>query len=375
MKTLYSWSVFVWILTQYLFWRAGLLRRRPEFTDRLEEVRLVVTQMFGWKRRVRIVNGEHCPRHNPALFVSNHHRLDDPIDLWPGVHWGSREGIVPCFVMRDDFFRGFPWNCLPFDLNHLCGMTGAVLISRDQLHLAQLRQMLGTLAKPGTLIMFPGRTRSRTGAWFEYRDEFSEPGSAAFVINHAQRRHPGLLVAAVPVARTWNPVRNTSAIVFGEPLHLAQEADRDAQRAMDCELLTRIGGLVEVHAVHLASLLLYLRTLHGGTDLPESFFVSAAEQWRSTPLHAYADPKLLADPAGEMAAALRHLAEKGAVKILNGVVTADAPRVLSSPAWEGNYRAHNPVKYWANQLIHLPAVIQWAESEVAGVGSQGAPSR
>lgn len=312
-----------------------------------------------------MVNAEYCPADNPALFVSNHHKLDDPIDLWPAIHWASGERVAPGFVMRDDFFDGFPWNWSPFDVNHLCEMAGAVLISRDQIRLTQLRQLIGVLGRPGSLVLFPGRTRSRTGAWFEYREDFTEPGSAAFVINHAQRKNPGLRIAAVPVARTWHPVRNTSAIVFGEPLYLESDARREAQRKLDCELLTRIGGLVEVHAVHLASLLLYLHTLHGGGTLPEAFFTSAAELWGRDAPHPHTDPALLSNPDGEMDNALRHLAGEGALKRLNGTVAADAGMIRSTPDWDGDYCRHNLVKYWTNQIIHLPAVIQWAEGVIA----------
>ena len=368
MKTLYCWSVFLGVFIRYLFWRAGLLRRRPEFTDHPKEIPTAVTQMFRWKRRVHVVNGDLSPRRGPALFVANHHKLDDPIDLWPGIHWGSQEGIIPSFVMRDDYFNGFPWNWSPFNVNHLCEMTGAVLISRDELKMAQLRQLLGKMGRADSLVLFPGRTRSRTGAWFEYRDDVTEPGSAAFLVGQAQRRNRGLQIPMVPLARTWHPVRNSSAVVYGEPLWLAPDAGREAQRALDCELLTRIGRLVEVHAVHLTSLLLYLHALHcGGVPLPATFFVSAAEQWRAAAPHSHTDPQLLADPTGEMATALRHLAEKGAVNVLNGTVTSNAEGILSTPDWQNDYRDRNPVKYWTNQLIHLPTVNQWAEDAVRGV--------
>jgi len=365
MKSLYSWLRFAWVFVPYLLWRAGLLRRRPAFTDNVPLYRIAIGQMFRWKRRVRVVNGENCPSGDPALFVSNHHKLDDPIDLWPAIHWGSGETISTGFVMRDDFFNGFPWNWSPVNVNHLCEMAGAVLISRDQIRLTQLRQLLEVLGRPGSLLLFPGRTRSRTGAWFEYRDEYAEPGSAAFIVNHAQRRNAGVRIAVVPVARTWHPVRNSSAVVFGKALYLEADADRNAQRVLDCALLCGIGGLVEVHAVHLAALLLYLHLLHGGQGrLPKQFFTAAAEKWHRDAPHPYTDPELLADPAGEMEAALRFLGEEGVARVEDGNVTADPDAILSAPDWENDYRKRNPVKYWTNQTLHLPAVIQWAEHAV-----------
>lgn len=365
MNVLYSWSVFAWIFIKYLPWRLGLLRRRTDFTDHPAAVITAVTGLFRWKRRVRVVNGELCPRTPPALFVANHHKLDDPVDLWPGIHWGAQGGIIPSFVMRDDFFRGFPWTWLPWDMNHLCAMTGAVLISRDQLKLAQLRQMLEKLAGGGALVLFPGRTRSRTGAWFEYRDGIPEPGSPAFVIANAQRRHRGLRVPAVPVTRTWHPVRNTTAVVFGAPVYLGENADRDAQRALDHELLFRVGGLVEVHAVHLAAVLLWMHTLHrGAAPLPAAQVGRAMAQWAASEHHPFVDPVLRNDCAGECRAALDFFARRGMLERKGELLLPHCGRILACPEWTERYRDENPVKYWANQMLHVRAVVEWAENAV-----------
>jgi len=365
MRTLYCWLVFLGVFIRYLFWRAGVLRRRPEFTDHPEEIPTAVTQMFGWKRRVHVVNGELCPDTPPALFVANHHKLDDPIDLWPGIYWGSKGGIIPSFVMRDDFFRGFPWTWLPFNMNHLCEMTGAVLISRDHLQLGQMRQLLGKLGKSESLVLFPGRTRSRTGAWFEYRDDITEPGSAGFIIGNAQRRHPGLRIPAVPVARTWHPVRNTSAVVFGGAMYLAADADRAAQRALDCALLVRVGELVEVHAVHLVAVLVWLHALHrGNAPLPVKEIETAVADWTKSDGHPCIDARLRAAVGAECRAALRYFAASGLLREENSVILPRAERILACPPWNEHYRKTNPAKYWSNQVLHLPGVIQWAEHTV-----------
>ena len=235
LKIIAAWLLFLGILCKYMLSQLGLCRR-PRFTDHVAPMRIVTGQLYGWKR-LRVVDAAHCPRENPALFVSNHVRLDDPHMVWPAVYDASQGRIEIRFMMRDDFFRGFPWKWLPIRLDEIAEMAGAYRISRDHIQLSQVKPFLQILETPGSFLMFPAGTRSRSGLLMEYRPGREDPGGASFFIAHAQRRHPERRVAAVPVCRTYNPVSRQTTVVFGAPAYLKIPADRDALRRFDHELV------------------------------------------------------------------------------------------------------------------------------------------
>ncbi|MBI4559594.1 MAG: 1-acyl-sn-glycerol-3-phosphate acyltransferase [Candidatus Hydrogenedentes bacterium] len=363
MNALRCWLVVFLRFARYLLYRVGLTAQ-PTFMDVRREVKEVVGQIVRRGRPFRVVGKEHCPMRGPAVFAGNHMRLDDPCFMFIAVSETS-DVILPHAMMRDDFFEPGLLNSRLIDGNEILQLCGGITIHRDRVTLSQLRPFVRLLRDGESFMIFPGRTRTRSGLFFEYRDEHGEPGSVGFLIAQAQRGHPNLRVAAVPMARSYNPVSRRSTLCFGEPLYLPPDSDRARLRELDFQLLERIGSLAEINVPQVLSAWCYLQCLHGFANqftLPHlcevlgKVFQAIAEN----PV----DPAARADLAGEIHQTLKYLCSMGMLEFRRGTITLYRDAILSTPELDGHYQDRNPVKYLANQVLHLDQVLAIIEEAV-----------
>lgn len=350
------------VFTRYFLYRAGLARR-PKFTDYYPEYQAFCGSILHWDRRTRIVGAEHCPRSGPAVFAANHVRLSDPLYIFRAVTRASGERLYVRFMARDDFFNHWAWRFFPFKPHDMLEMGGACFISRGGAKPAQLKPFLDLLEAREAFLLFPGGTRSRSGVLIEYGGRAARSRGVAFFLAQTQTRHSDWRVPAVPLVRTFNPARHNSVVVFGPPLYLEPDADRERQRAFDEELTARLGGLVEIHATHLVCALLYLWCLHGrGPELTINALCEACRDIRDSLRGCHVHPGLFARLEREVRDALRYLRRRGMVHMKRGRIFPDFVRVLDCPPLDTKYRKRNPVRFFANQLLHLPEVTRTIES-------------
>lgn len=366
MYTLYCWFVTLRIVARYFLYRMGI-GARPNFTDRWPEVQRFYRQITRMDPRIRLRGLEHFPGSHPAVYAGNHVKLDDPFFVCYAVQEASDYAMRIRFVMRDDFFVGFPWNCMPFRMNEVAEMGGAYTISKEGVTLAQLKPLIDILLEPDSFVIFPNGSRSRSGLWFEYRDDIDAPGSVSFFLAQAQRKNPQMAVPAVPVGRTYNPVTKISTVILGEAAHLEAGARREAQRNFDDALILTISNLVEVQMHHVLGGLIYLRCLHG-LDVPvkvSELAESAAAVISLLDSDRYVDPILTeGDIITPLRACLDYFAGLQMVTCAAGAISFDRERVLASPTVDVNYRKTNPVKFSVNQILHLPDVVSALEQVV-----------
>lgn len=369
MHVILAWGVAFFNALHYILFRLRIAPQ-PQFRNYPSHWRPWLGSLLGWPASLRVRFAERCPQAGPAVFVSNHLKLDDPLFLWGAVDEATHGTVHIYFMMRDDFFRGWPWDYLPFSMNELTASSGCIQISRDQISLAQLKPFMQILEQGETFVMFPGRTRSRSGLCIEYRDGIEEPGGVSFFLANGSRR-AGRAVPAVPLARTYNPVKRVSTVLVGEPCFLEPGAGRDAQRAFDLDLAVAISDLTEIHTLHVLCMIVYLRCLHGKSIRGQGETLTrdvATVLERVKEIHPV-DPDALAGTGAEVEAALRWLQEQGVLSLSNGTVELDACAVLSVPELDTDYRKRNPVKFHVNQVLHFRALCAAAESCVCGVAS------
>lgn len=318
--------------------------------------------MTLWNPRLRVVGAEHCPQGPPAIFAGNHIKLDDPFFAWRAAHRSSGETIHLYFMMRDDYFQGFPWNLSPIPIMDICEMGGGVKISRDNPALSQLKPFLEILQKPGSFVIFPGRTRTRSGLVMEYREGFEEPGGVSFFLVHGERRG-GRPIPCVPYARTHNVVTHKSAVVLGHPRFLAATGTREEQRNFDFELSVAIGDLIEINLIHVVSGLLYLRALHGRGDTATVDDLVAAINTvvAALPPYRHRDPALEQLSRREVTRTLRFLARRGMLQVNGDLLRLNTKAILLVPELDTKYLRRNPVKYHVNQILHLGDVVDALE--------------
>lgn len=355
MNTLKAWNVFGQILLRYLVYRTGR-GRRPMFTEHLDVMTVVARQVLRWNR-LRVVNPEQCPQAHPVVFAGNHVGLDDPNFIWPAIYYSSNKNVVTGFMMRDDFFKGFPWNMSPFNLDDLSEMCGAVRISRESVQWSQLKPFLKILEGPGSFLMFPGRTRSRSGLTMEYRDGIDEPGGASFFVVHAQRRMKRP-VSAVPVARTTHPVTKQCAVAFGPPMYMDDNADRTAQREFDQQLAVRISDLVEIQVPHVVCTMVYLHCLQkGDVPLERSALTQNVKSAIGSIQNHFVDPNAAMQTETEVLQCLHWLRRRNMLRLNGATIRLNTQAILSAPELDTKYRKLNPVKFHANQILHFTDLI------------------
>jgi len=377
MKGLLCWVIVAARLMRYFAYRLGLAKC-PLFLDIREEVAACIGHVLRWKTRLRVVGPGNCPRSGPAVFAGNHQKIDDPLSMWKAVLEGSGHGILSHFMSRDDFFdslKGKPIGRLLksrlIDLDELTVLLGTFQISRENVRISQMRPFFKVLKDGECFIMYPTGTRTRTGTFMEYRDGVEEPGGVGFFLAHAQRGNPEAAVPAVPLSRTHNPVKKHDALVFGEPLYLAPNANREEQRDFDLRLVVAMAQGVEVNVAHLTSAILYLRCLHG-LDGPVSVRVieNAIREVVDGLEGRYVDPAARNDLPRELKRTLRFLEKSGVLRRSGVRVFPHCQAILSAPPPDSGYRKANPAKYLTNQILHLGDVCAALERVVLAMVSE-----
>lgn len=363
MNTLRSWLVVGGIVLRYAFSRIGLAHV-PTFEGRYPEGIVVFGQVLGWKRNLRVVkHGFHPPNH-PVVYAANHTRLDDPLIMFTAVYEATGGHEIK-FMMRDNFLRGSIFDSRLIDANTFLTCMGGISINRENVQLSQLRPFLNLLAEGKSFLMYSGRTRSRSGLFFEYRDEVQEPGGVSFFLAQAQRRNPDIPVAAIPVARTRNLATNQNAIVFGPPQFLDPNASRAAQREFDANLVGAMADLVEINAAHIVAGMLYLKALHGHiVPFDEREIERALPRIFAKVTHRLIDPRAMSDGPKEVHYALQLFERNRFIERRGSLVVPRPARILSVPAAGTVYRKAQPLKYTLNQVLHFQDLIQALEDEV-----------
>lgn len=375
MRELRAWLIVVWRLVRYLGYRTGI-GARPQFLDIYPELVVFFDTILRWPKRLRVEGAEHCPRTPPAVFAGNHFAKDDPFVMYRAVHRVCAGAYPVRYMMRDDFFTslGGIMKSWLIDVDELLEMLGALPISRGRVQLAQIKPFIALLRGQAAFIMYPGRSRSRTGVFIEYRDGIEEPGGVTFLVAQAQRKRPDVRVAIVPMARTMNLATMKSVVVFGPPVCLVEDADRAAQRELDFRLLGLMGDLVEINVTHIAAGVIYLHCLHGRTgDIAIEALDNAIGAALARLSRRRIDPAALSDRRGQLEAAINHFAMARLVVRCSDAIAPLTDAVLAAPPHDTTYRALNPVKYAVNQFLHLPDVIDAVEdaASLCGVRRSG----
>jgi len=338
----------------------------PDFVPHKDALARVAHSLFRW-RRLRVVNPNLCPADGPAIFVANHHGLDDPALLWPAIHLASGERFIPRFLMRDDFFRGFPWDWLPIRLNTLCERCGAVPISRGRVSPAQLRPALQSLKEGNACALFPGGTRSRTGAWIEYRPgEENTHGDPAALAALAARVAGKPEIPVIPMGITRHPILRQVTVAFGSPIRVASRGDASELAARNQEICHAIGLLTEVHAVHLVAAIIWALCTHHRKSFPLKTVVHAVMDWAASPPCPLVHPELIREPESACRRACAYFARLGYLRIAGREIYPRESRVNNCPPWTTGYRRANPVRYWTNQVLHIKGIDTWAAEWVLG---------
>lgn len=376
MRMVLVWIRIAGMFARYFGSRMGVCRE-PVVDEYYPEITDVFYAVLNWHGKVRFVHPERCPTTGPALFAANHTRLLDPIVLFHGADAISGQTFRIKGLMRDDFFRGTILKTPVFDFDRFMHWFGAFPLSRDKPKLSQLRRVVDHLCDGGGLIVFSGRTRSRSGMLFEYRDGISEPAGVSMFAYHAQRRDPTLAVKVVPVAVTHNPVTDQRNTVYGEALYLPKDASRAEQRQLDFELVEAICGLMEISAPMIVCGLIYLHCLHGrGERIARGRLVEAVSSVVGRLGGYQVDPRAVDETEAACEETIAFLVKFKMISLGKaGDLRLDVGKVLSAPALTTDYRKKNPVKYLANHLMHLGEVIGFLEEEMGNLAADDADWR
>lgn len=359
-----SWLIVSHILFQYVLYRLGL-RGCPTFMDHRPECKQVIGRVLGWPGRLRAAGVEFCPKDHPAVFCCNHFKKDDPFVVEANIYEASDRHIWVIPMMRDDFFKSHHKFFL-FDPDELINMFGTLRISRESVTLSQLKPFVELLRSRGSFLMFPGRTRSQSGLLFEYREGIEEPGGPTFFAAQAQRNHPELKVAIVPVARSYNPATKKTTVSYGQPLYLEGKSDRAAQRALDFRVIEEIGNVLELNASNVLAGYLYLHRLHrcGVPIRMEKIEQDLQSVFSNVGKTRRIDPDAARDLPKEIRRSLRYFERMGMLRHTRDSVCPNDEAILSVPELGPLYRKKNPVKFLANQIAHMADVVRALEDVV-----------
>ena len=354
-----SWTNIGTALIQYLLYRIRLANI-PDFHGDFRDIMIVLGRSLKWTSQLHMIFTENCPKEHGAVYCSNHIMKDDPFITGASIFLASGQNVWVDYMMRDDFFAKWPKTRF-FDPDEILGLFKARPISRGKVNLKQIRLFVNILKNGGSFLMYPGRTRSRSGLLMEYRDGFDDPAGPSFFINQLASIKPGL--PTVPIARTFNPVNKRSTVAFGKPMTMPLDADRHTQRAFDFAVIDAIGNLIEIHAPHIIASILYLRALHGlhtPIDIPllEEAVRRAPQNLPERPC----DPAMIQSTTHQTRATLEFFARTGLIALTKNQATPLPASILNLPPIDANFSKINPIRTLTNQIIHLPDLIHYLES-------------
>ncbi len=353
---------------RYLLYRIGL-GLRPHVDPYVPWATDAIGPLLNVPRRYFLQGQENVPYGRPMIVCGNHSKLDDPLMIYHAGRLATGGKLLLRVMTRIDYFTGFIFENRLVAIVDFFACCGAYSIDRDNVSLSQLKPFLKLLENGEGFIIFPGRTRTRSGVFIEYRDQFTEPGGISFFVHQTQRKRPEVPVAALPVVRTHNPVTKRTSMIIGPPLYLDAAASREALRTFDYDLVIGMSGLVELNLAQAASAALYLWCLHRGNaplriaDLSHAVRTALAET-----AHPYVNPEDLADPDRALDQVLRWLARCRCISIDGGTIRPNPRIILGTPPLDTTYKKLNPVKYLANQILHLGEVTAIVEREVLAIG-------
>lgn len=361
MRLIHNWGTVAGMFLRYVAHRAGLVsmpppeRYYPEATE-------VVLGYLGLHGKVRVVHPERCPGKGATIFAANHARLYDPLALFHVVEQITEPKRYIKSVMRDDFFQGTILKTQLFDFDRFLAWLGAFPINRDNPRLSQLRKPIHHLQNGGAILIYPGRTRSRSGILFEYGERFDEPGGVSLFASNARRRLPEP-VNVVPVFLNTNVVTREVIAVFGDTMYLPDNADRDAQREFDFELVFAISNLVEVTVAHITAALLFLHAVHGRNPvIGAGALADAVATVLKDTSHPIIDPSARTQPDEEIDTALDFFQEGQFIRRESTAIHLETATILANPELTPKYREENPIRYLTNQIAHLETLVPHLEA-------------
>ncbi|MCH7959062.1 MAG: hypothetical protein IID08_02955 [Candidatus Hydrogenedentes bacterium] len=360
LNTIRSWLVVAWFILRYTV-AAWFDAKRPTANglDIYPEIFEVLHAFLGWNSNLHQVGDHHCPTDHATILCGNHVKLDDPLYLFRTTHADTQGRVAPFAMARDDFFEGSILKSRFFDGDDFFKSLGTFGVSRGGVTLAQMKPFLKFLAEGRSFILFPGRSRSRSGLFMDYRDDFQEPGGVSFFLGMTQRRHPDVTVSATPLIRTFNPVSKRSAMIYGPEQFLPAKATREQQREFDRNLVVVMSQHLEINVPHVLCAVLYLRCLH---RLANPVAIHDLEVTLRTIFagidYPFVDPEATDDLPKAVRDTLHYLQELNMLRLHGEAVTLDADAILSTPELDEKYRNHNPVKFLTNQILHLGDVTE-----------------
>jgi 1-acyl-sn-glycerol-3-phosphate acyltransferase len=367
MTFLRSWFRVARYIGWYALFKCRLAKppRRDRYLDAIQYVCGIFTH---WNRYIRLRNEEFVPQDHAAIYVGSHTKFGDPFYLFRAAYLASEGRVAINAMSRDDYFVGTPLKTRFVDMDDFITYIGVYGINRDKPTLSQMKTFVGMLKDGTSFILFPGRTRSRSGMLMEYRDNFQEPGGVSFFLNMVHRRDPEGKYGAAIAMRNYNPARDHTSVVFGPVQYLKDGATKDEQRDFDCQLVETMSQYVEVCVPQIVAAILYARCLHGMIDpiaVPELQRAVARVMDETT--HPYLDEEDAEDVDEAVRLALAYFRKHKTLEIRGESVYPDAEQILSTPELTGKYKKMNPVKYLTNQILHLGDLVELIQVEARNI--------
>jgi len=370
----------------------GLSRYEPDYREVFDHCAGLFELLWDTQNRLVVRNGGNIVTQGPAIYVANHVMKSDALMVAYTVYMNAR-GRQLHIMMRDDFFGDKRWSRTPLlDVDQLAKSLGAIQVRRESGAYSQMKRFIRLLLEDGCFIIFPTGTRSRSGHVMEVPPPL-ELGKISFFAVTAQRErftregaNRVSPVAMVPTGISFDPISRRTTLVFGRPSYLTvdppnKKVQRTILNEFDRQLIRSVSRLVEINLAQLAALYLLHYAWHSGNlpnrheegiYLKRSVFSNDLTEIvrgiRGKGGLLFSD-SLNREPNSELKRVEKLFARRAMLKTVEEGLLLYQDRLLSAPPVDHDYRKHNPVKYFANQVAHLEEVVSTVETRVLGTVS------